>query len=411
MNSAFFIAKRYLFSKNRIKFISIISYLSVGGITVGVAALIIVLAVFNGFSGLVRSLLVNFDPHVRIEAATAADLKTLDSLKSYISSQKNVVSYSPFSEGKVMIMTSKFSRVITLRGADTETGKGVYNLQGTTVLGKSDLSESESGHTPILVGIQLADKMQILPGDVISIVSPFGIENVAAGLAPPKSLTCEVAGIFSVQNNDYDDGLMFAPLEDASDLLGYGSNFQGWDIKLSNYEGADSFVESFQKTFGTQSYKVKTWYDFHKDLYTMMQVERWVAYILLSLIILVAVFNTLASLTMSVQSKRRDIGILSTLGMNRESIRKIFLYQGVMIGFIGTIGGFLLAFAIYYLHQKYNIYPLDATRFRISAMPMELHWADFLVTGLMSFFLSVISSLYPAKRAAESDPLQAIRYE
>jgi lipoprotein-releasing system permease protein len=97
--------------------------------------------------------------------------------------------------------------------------------------------------------------------------------------------------------------------------------------------------------------------------------------------------------------------------MNRESIRKIFLFQGVMIGFIGTLGGFLLAFAIYYIHQEFNIYPLDASRFRISAMPMELHWADFLVTGLMSFFLSVISSLYPAKRAAESDPLQAIRYE
>lgn len=411
MSAPFFIALRYLFSKKRIRFITTISYLSVGGITVGVAALILVLAVFNGFSGLVKSLLINFDPHVRVEAAGQKYISELNGLKGYLDSSNSVSAFSGFSEGKVLIQTKKSSKVITLRGVDNKNGLSVYNLNGATVLGTHELSSDEGDYPSLLVGIQLADKMQLLPGDIISIISPYGLENVMAGLAAPRMTECKISGIFSVQNNEYDDGLAFVNLETASYLLGYGENFQGWDIKLKNYEEAETFVKKFNQSYATSGFMVKTWYDFHRELYTMMQIERWVAYILLSLIILVAVFNTLASLTMSVFAKKRDIGILAAMGMNKKAIRQVFFLQGFFIGLIGTIGGFGLALFVYYLHQTYNIYPLDPARFRISAMPMTLYISDFVVTGVMAFGLSMISSLLPAKMAASIDPIQAIRYE
>ncbi len=406
-----YIALRYLFSKKKMKFITTISYLSIGGITVGVAALILVLSVFNGFSGLVRTLLVNFDPHVRIEPVEQKYLPELHELKGTLDSSDQIVSYSGFSEGKVLLQTKKSSKVISLRGVDTKSGLNVYNLTGSTVLGTHELNSENEDYPALLVGIQMADKMQLLPGDIISIVSPYGLENVMAGLSAPRTLQFKITGIFSVQNNEYDDGLAFTDLESASYLLGYEENFQGWDIRLKNFEEAGAFADELSYLSDSGKFTVKTWYDFHRELYTMMQIERWVAYILLSLIILVAVFNTLASLTMSVYAKKRDLGILSAMGMSKKSIRSIFFLQGFYIGLIGTIGGFLLALLVYYLHQTYNIYPLDPSRFRISAMPMTMYWTDFVVTGIMSFGLSLFSSFLPASMAASVDPIQAIRYE
>ncbi|MEO8231568.1 MAG: FtsX-like permease family protein, partial [Ignavibacteriota bacterium] len=151
--------------------------------------------------------------------------------------------------------------------------------------------------------------------------------------------------------------------------------------------------------------------DFHKELYSVMQIERWVAYILLSLIIAVATFNILGSLSMSVIEKKRDIGILRSMGAKENSILKIFMYEGLMIGLIGTGLGVLLGYFICFLQIQYNIYPLDPTQYKIDSLPLQLRLSDFFVIAGASILLSFIASLIPAKRAAKVDALQAIKWE
>jgi lipoprotein-releasing system permease protein len=158
-------------------------------------------------------------------------------------------------------------------------------------------------------------------------------------------------------------------------------------------------------------FEISTWYDFHKELYSVMQIERWVAYILLSLIIAVATFNILGSLSMSVIEKKRDIGILRSMGAKENSILKIFMFEGLMIGLIGTGLGVLLGYLICFLQIQYNIYPLDPTQYKIDSLPLELRVADFFVITGVSIFLSLVASLIPAKRAAKVDALQAIKWE
>ncbi len=158
-------------------------------------------------------------------------------------------------------------------------------------------------------------------------------------------------------------------------------------------------------------YSLNTWYDFHKDLYSVMQIERWSAYIILSLIIAVASFNIMGSLSMSVIEKKRDIGILRAMGTSEKSILKIFMFEGLLIGIIGTIAGALLGYFICFLQLKYNIYPLDPTQYKINSLPLEIRISDFFFISGASMLLSFLASLYPAKRAAKVNTIEAIKWE
>ena len=158
-------------------------------------------------------------------------------------------------------------------------------------------------------------------------------------------------------------------------------------------------------------FSVNTWYDFHKELYTVMKVERWSAYIILCLIVAVATFNILGSLSMSVIEKKRDIGILRSMGASEKSITKIFMYEGLLIGIIGTLAGLLIGYFICYLQLHYNIYPLDPTQYKIDSLPLQIRISDFFFVAGASMLLTFLASLFPAKRAAKVNPLEAIKWE
>ncbi|RPH31612.1 ABC transporter permease, partial [bacterium] len=158
-------------------------------------------------------------------------------------------------------------------------------------------------------------------------------------------------------------------------------------------------------------YRVMTWYDLHKDLYSVMKIERWSAYIILCLIVGVATFNVLGSLTMGVVEKRRDIGILKALGATRSSITRVFMFEGILVGLIGTVAGLLIGYAVCLLQMEYALFPLDTTVYIIPAIPVEFRWSDFVAVSLASMTLSMLASLYPARKAALLLPVEAIRWE
>jgi lipoprotein-releasing system permease protein len=405
-----FIAKRYLLSKHKINFITIISFISITGITLGVAALIVVLSVFNGFGSLVTSFLMNFDPHLRVEYKVESSNDDYEKITSIIKSTPDLKSFAPFVSGKVLAFNRGITQVISLKGIALKNADELYNIKESILYGSDELSEDNE--TPgILIGLRLADRLQVLVDDSITIISPAGIEKVITQFGMPNTKQFIVRGIFSSKNNEYDEGLAFTNLGEAQYLLGYKESYQGYEIKLNNSDNSFSAKDYLSERLNKNTFEINTWYDFHKELYTVMQIERWVAYILLSLIIAVASFNILGSLSMSVIEKKRDIGILRSMGSKENSILKIFMYEGLMIGLIGTGLGVLLGYLICFLQIQYNIYPLDPTQYKIDSLPLEIRFWDFFVIAGASLFLSFIASLIPAKRAAKVDALQAIKWE
>jgi lipoprotein-releasing system permease protein len=405
-----FIAKRYLISKHKINFISIISLISITGITIGVAALIVVLSVFNGFGSLVTSFLMNFDPHLRVEYKVDIKDKNEEEMKNFIKQTPDLKSYAPFVSGKVLVFSNQITQVINLKGIDTSSTETVYNIKENIIYGSDELID-EDGQSGVIIGLRLADQLRTLVGDTITVISPEGIERVTTQFGMPNTQIFVVRGIFSSQNNEYDESLIFVPLQGAQYLLGYDDQIQGYDIKLNNSDNSFKAKDFLESKLDNETFDINTWYDFHKELYSVMQIERWVAYILLSLIIAVATFNILGSLSMSVIEKKRDIGIMISMGSKEKSILKIFMYEGLMIGVVGTLLGVLLGYFICFLQLRYNIYPLDPTQYKIDSLPLEIRVADFFYITGVSLFLSLIASYIPAKRAAKVDALQAIKWE
>jgi len=403
-----FVAKRYLISKHKINFITIISIISVAGITIGVAALIVVLSVFNGFGSLVTSFLMNFDPHLRVEIISPEANR--EKLEEILKSTDEIKNFSPFVSGKVLAYSSGITKVVSLKGIDEQNTENIYEINKNILFGEFDLSKS--GSLPrAIIGLQLADRLQSLIGDTITLISPTGVEKALVQFTIPSSKRFIVSGIYSADNNDYDASFIFSSLKECQSLLGYGKSVQGYDVILSDIDESFSVKEELSSELDKNLYSVNTWYDFHKDLYSVMQIERWAAYIILSLIIAVESFNILGSLSMSVIEKKRDIGVLRSMGSMEKSIIKIFMFEGLLIGIIGTLAGIIIGYTVCYLQINFNIYPLDPTQYKIDSLPVDLRLSDFFYISGASMLLSFLASLYPAKKAVKVNIVESIKWE
>ena len=405
-----FIAKRYLISKHKVNFITIISFLSIAGITIGVAALIVVLSVFNGFGSLVTSFLISFDPDVRVQIINPDIDFQINDFKKQFDSIKEIKSYSPFVSGKVLAVRGRETQVINLKGITEISGETIYDIKKNVLFGKYSLSDS-GGVPRVLIGLRLADRLESLIGDTITLISPSGIENIITETSLPKMRTFVVGGIYSSNNNEYDVNYIFSALQPAQKLLGYDKRIQGIDFRLNNSRESNSVKTNLSGFLGKNNYAIYTWYDFHRELYTVMQIERWTAYIILSLIIAVASFNILGSLSMSVIEKKRDIGILRSMGTEEKSIIRIFMFEGLFIGLLGTVLGSILGYFICFLQLSYKIYPLDPTQYKMDALPLQLRISDFFFIAGISMLLSFLAALFPARRAAKVNQIEAIKWE
>jgi lipoprotein-releasing system permease protein len=189
------------------------------------------------------------------------------------------------------------------------------------------------------------------------------------------------------------------------------NQFTGFEIRLNNFQNAEEVKKEFSKSIDTKVFSIKTWYDLHKELYNVMLIERWTAYILLCLIIAVAVFNIFASLAMTVIEKKKDIGIMKSMGLEKKSIKKIFLFEGILVGASGVIAGLIIGTLVCYLQMKYNFYPLDPNKYIINAMPVEIRISDLFAIGIMAMLLTFFAALYPAIRASNTNITDSIKYE
>ena len=405
----YLIARRYLLSKKGLRFINVISYISVGGIAIGVAALFIALAVFNGFSGVVTSVLLGFDPHIRIEKPGGMNPQEMAGVESVLEREKGIAASTPFISGKAMLVAPSFNRVVFLRGVDDGHIGDVSGVKEKIVLGKFIFRDSLSSNG-IVIGLALADRLASIPGADLLIISPYGFQSAITGVEQPQTMKYRVLGIYESGNKEYDGNYAFVSISDAQKLFHMESMVSGIELRLKDLAGAEELKERLMASLPA-GMAVSTWYDLHETLYRVMKIERWSAYVLLTLIIVVASFNLLGSLTMGVIEKRRDVAILKSLGMASRTIIRLFMVEGILIGFAGTVIGALLGIVVVFLQWQYNLFPLDSSVYIISAVPVEIHWLDLLSISAASLGLSYVASYYPAKRAASTLPADALRWE
>ncbi len=404
-----FIAKRYLLSKRSIRFINVIGGISIGGIAIGVAALLVALSVFNGFSSVVTSVLVGFDPHLRIEKQGGMTTSEAAEIQKGLQHRSDVKGYSPFVSGKAMLVTRSFNKVVYVRGIDEQRIADVSGLKNNIVLGSLSLQDS-AATGGIVIGFTLADRLAAIVGNEIMIISPSGFQSALSGISTPQTMKFTVNGIFESNNKDYDANYAYISLASAQRLFDLEGKVNGVEVRLTDYNLAASLKEDLEQILPSEL-SISTWYDLHKTLYLVMKIERWSAYVLLTLIIVVAMFNMLGSLTMGVIEKRRDIAVLKSMGMAPRRIVRMFMLEGMLIGVVGTVIGLILGGIVLYLQITYQLFPLDTTVYIIPAIPVEIHWMDFVSIAVASLGLSWLTAFYPARRAAATNPAESLRWE
>lgn len=402
----YFIARRYLRAKHKLNFVKVLSLISTFGIAIGVAALVIVLSVFNGFGSIVTEILVSFDPHLKISAIdnNISDDNIIKEIESTLD-KKQIESISKIAEAKALFINDKTYEVVNLKGVESLSANGFENIKSKIISGKFELGEGQ-----IIVGLALALRLGIRVGDEISVTSAFNIEKTFINFSIPQTRKLIVAGIFESDNRDYDVGFAFTSIRTAQKLFGLGQKYTGVEIRLNNFYDSEKIKNILEEKI-SNNYVIQTWYDLHKELYDVMLIERWSAYIILCLIIAVATFNIFASLTMTVIEKKRDIGVLRSLGLDEKSIKKIFMTNGLLSGLSGTFIGLFVGLLVCYLQINYKIYPLDPMKYIIDALPVRVRLTDIIAISLMAIILSTIAAYYPAKRAAKSVIIESIKYE
>jgi lipoprotein-releasing system permease protein len=389
-------------------FVTAISIISIIGVTVGVAALVVVLSVFNGFNGLVTSILVGFDPHLRIEGKELQEAEFYDPITRELQALPEVTGYAPFVMGKALVVSRSVNRVINIKGMDERTIDAVSGLRKTIVLGELNFQgPKENG---MVIGLTLADRLGVVTGDTVSVVSPAGSELALLQRGQPLIRRFAITGIYESNNKDYDALYAFTGLTASQRLFEIGEKIHGIEVRLSDLDEASDVAADLADRHGT-SLRILTWYDLHRELYSVMEIERWMAYVILCLIIGVASFNLLGSLTISVIEKTRDIGILKAMGANRRLIQRIFTYQGLLVGILGSIGGLLLGVLLVILQQEFHLVPLDPTVYIIPAIPVQISLMDVILVPLTAIGLSTLAALYPSRRAGSLIPVEAIRWE
>lgn len=412
------IARRYLASSRETSLISIITGISTTGVVLGVAALIVVLSVMNGFYDFVRGLLVSLDPHVRIVNAEGRSVADADSLLRLARETDHVTAAAPYVEGKALLLhagASGTDRVVQVRGVDSSM---VDATAPSMAAGAFDLEDDVRGLPGIVLNQRLGQKVGLVPGrndqtaSTVGLLSAPGIERTLTQIfVSPPLRRFEVRGLFRAQGST-DGKRVFVSLNEAQRLFETGSRVTGIDLRLDNLERASAVKAALQQKLPSDRFAVQTWYDLQKSLYDVMRLEKWGASAILGLIIIVAAFNIIGSLTMVVIEKRADVGALQAMGVSRGDVKRIFLLEGALIGAVGTGLGLVLGLGLAFLQKYYAIVPMaQAQAFLIDAYPVSVRPLDVVLVGVVAFGLCVLAAVYPATRAASIEPARAVHLD
>ena len=408
MNLELFVARRYLRARRRENFISIITVISAGGVTLGVAALILTLSMMNGFEKEVRSRIVGTTAAITVFDVVGAPLLGWNEVADRMGGVEGVTGTSPFVMAKTAIRSERESDGVVVRGILPERQIQIGDLADRLTRGVFDVRVPADDSLPgALLGATLARNLSVTIGDPLVI---YGASRHAGALGEtPRVMKFRVNGVFESGMYEYDASLVLIGLERAQRLFELGEGITGIHASVEDIFATDDLTEEISDAIGP-AYYVTHWKRTHKDLFSWMALEKYAMFVALSLIVAVAAFNIIATLVMIIMEKRTEIGIMKSFGMSARSVRMVFLYQGGIVGLVGTTLGCLLGYFGCWLQSTFELIRLPAEIYFISALPVDPRWADFTLVAVASVSLCLLAALYPASRAARLFPVQALQY-
>lgn len=401
------ITLRYLRTRKSDGFINIISIFSFIGISLGVAVLIIVMSVMNGFRTELISKIIGSNPHIIVKSyQNDINLKKIENLKKLKKIEKILIS----ADGQAVIVNKNYTKGIQLRGYKKNSFQNLDLVKNKTFEGNKKLN-----HKHISVGKELSYNLNVNIGDKIVLMSPSGIESIVGTL--PKQDTFIIDSIFESGLIEFDNNVAFININDLQGFMNLKENEKSIEIFLNNPNNVNQLKEIISNIF-VDSF-IYTWNDLNKSLFSALKIERNVMFIILSLIIIVAAFNIISGLTILVKNKTKDIAILKSIGVKNFSIMKIFFLVGLSIGLLATVFGIFLGvvFSIYVeeirmlISEIFNIKIFPEEIYFLSKMPYEINFKSIGIIGIISILITIVVSIYPAFKAAKLDPIKSLKHE
>lgn len=409
MRFELFVSLRYLFARRGQAFISVISWISVAGVALGVASLIVVMGVMNGFTTDLRDKIIGITSHAVINSAYGKMLED-PLLLNRISRVEGVVGATPFIHSGVLLSSRAGGSGIYLRGVDPETGPKVLGGLNKITLGSVDQLASEEGLPGVIIGEALADKLGVHLGSRVNLMAPSGQQS-SAGFSP-NIMPFRIVGLFSIGLSDYDLSLAFVSLKSARDVLGWKDNaISGIEVAVTDVYKAQETMDRVISVANQPGLYASTWMEMNANLFAALKLEKAAMAIILTLVVLVGSFSIITALVMLVMEKTRDIAILMSMGAAKSMVRKIFMLQGLIIGAMGTGLGFILGLGTCFLLKRYKFIELPRGVYSLDYLPVLLSWQDVALTGICAMLLCFAATLYPAGQAANLDPVEALRHE
>ena len=414
MSYELFIGLRYLKAKRKQTFVSLITLISITGVMVGVTALIVVIAVMNGFMEDLREKILGVTSHVVISRFDG-NISKYQEVRAKVEEVSGVNAATPFIYTQVMISSRKALSGAVLRGIEPKTASKVINLPKNLRAGSLEELEAENKpegirSTPgIILGNELARNIGASRGEPVTVISPLGRLTPLGRV--PRSQTFRVAGIFDSGMYEYDSTIAYVSLWAAQRFLGIGDRVTGIEVRVDEIYEADRVARAIGKALDGYPYWSRDWMRMNKNLFSALKLEKIVMFIILTLIILVAAFNIVGTLIMVVIEKTRDIAILKSMGATRRSIMKIFMIEGAVIGLVGTLLGLLGGYTLCKLLATYKFIELPSDVYYISTLPVQMNPLDVALIALAAIVITLAASVYPAWQASRFDPAEAIRYE
>ena len=410
----FSIAWRYLRSRRGSKLLSLISVIAIGGVLVGVSALIVIMGVMNGLQRDLREKILVGSPDVYIlPYGENLRLGGWRDLQERASRVPGVVAVAPFVQTQTLLrkISSTFATGAQVVGitSDTADRAVVTSIRSQAILGDFSFRRENVSLPGVSVGKLLASKLNLMPGDSVVM---FGAEiNASTGAILPRPDTFVVSGLFETGMFEYDNSRVYIGLGAAQRFAALGEDVTGIELRTRDRWIASDVADSLEVALQDAPVRTEDWQETNRSLFQALQLEKLGMRVILALIMFVAAFNIVSTLTMVVTDKTREIGILRAMGMSARSIRRIFLIQGIIIGAVGTLGGVVLGLVVSYVIDEYHLISLDPSVYFIDHLPVATELGDVLITMLMSLVVAAIATLYPALQAARLYPVDAIRHE
>lgn len=403
-----FIARRHLRSKHSFSFISLISYLAVIGLAIGVAVLILTMGILTGFENEVQEKIISFDGHIRVRGfLDNAIPQKSGRLDTVLASLAGIAARAPYIHRPAMIRIGDETESVFVEGIPLNAAKDVFGTPEMMTAGDFNFGTDTVDGREIVLGEVLARKLGITPGSRVVLVS---LESLGVAGKAPRLGQYRVAGIYKTGLKEYDESILYMDLSSAQELFGLPDQISGEIIMVRETERAQRVADAMEEDLG-YPFTVATWKERHYNLFSWLSVQKFPITVIFALIALIAIVNITSSLTMIVMEKSRDVGVLRAMGFSRSDVSRLFLVEGGVIGITGVVSGILLASVLGFLQSRFGLLKIPEDVYFMGELPLAIVPHQVAVIAATGLVLALAASIYPAWKSAGIPPARAVRYE